>query len=87
MSARGVSDVLWSYATLQHWPPTLLTPVLTALSNQLDSEAQLEGKHLSISVWAIARLECKPTRLLERIELLAIPRLGNMNVQVARTAC
>lgn len=29
LSPRSVSDVMWGCATLQHWPPTMLKPVLT----------------------------------------------------------
>lgn len=79
-NSRGVADVLWSCATLQHWPSTLLVPVLTSVSAILD-EDMCEAQHLSTMVWALARLECKPVRLLERIEVQAIPRLSSMNVQ------
>jgi len=79
-SARSVADVLWSCATLQHWPPTLLVPALTAINAQLSSEA-FEAQHLSTVVWALAKLECKPVRLLERIEMQAISLLPKMSMQ------
>ena len=34
-NARGVSDVLWSFATLRDWPPTVLMPLLTSIAAQL----------------------------------------------------
>jgi hypothetical protein len=117
LSPRSVSDVLWSYATLQHWPSKLLSPLLTTVSVHLTtSEVQqqqraaakaeqqsaeqggaeceeaaeaaprvevFEPQHLSTMVWALARLQCKPTRLLERIELLALGSLRRFNMQVS----
>ena len=80
LSARSVADVLWSFATLQHWPPSLLKPVLTSVSVHLEAE-DFEAQHLSTMVWALAKLECKPTKLLERIEALAAPRVSEMNTQ------
>jgi len=125
-SPRSVSDVLWSYATLQHWPPKLLTPLLTSVSVHLTTseqeleeaarrgveayEARFDGQqqrggeadatdggdvaadganadsvfqpqHLSTMVWALARLQCKPTRLIERIELLACACQQDFNMQ------
>jgi len=79
-NARAVADVLWSFATLQHWPPTLLTPVLTSVSVQLEADS-FEAQHLSTMVWALAKLECKPVRLLEQMEAQAVPRLAAMNTQ------
>jgi len=79
-NARAVADVLWSFATLQHWPPTLLKPLLTGVSVQLEADA-FEPQHLSTMAWALAKLECKPVRLLERIEQQSIPRLDAMNTQ------
>ena len=79
-NARMVSDVLWSFATLQHWPPTLLKPLLTAVATLLQTD-KFEAPHLSTTAWALAKLECKPVRLLEQIEEKAVPRLGLMNVQ------
>jgi len=77
-SAQSTSDVLWSCATLNHWPPQLLTPVLSALAQQLDADA-LTAQQLSVSVWSLSRLQCKPTRLLETIEKRVIARLDDMN--------
>jgi len=79
-SARSVADVLWSCATLQHWPPTLLVPVLTSIDEQLKRDA-FEAQHLSTVVWALAKLKCKPVRLLERIESQARSRLAGMSMQ------
>ena len=70
-NARAVADVLWSFATLQHWPPTLLTPVLTSVSVQLEADS-FQAQHLSTMVWALAKLECKPVRLLEQMEAQAV---------------
>jgi len=72
--------VLWSFATLQHWPSMLLSPVLTSIAGHLKENA-FESQHLSTMVWALARLECKPVRLLEQIEEQSIPMLGEMNAQ------
>ena len=79
-SPRGVADVLWSCATLQHWPPILLKPVLTRVAGLLERKA-FEPQHLSIMVWAMATLECKPVRLLEAIEQQAIASAGQLNAQ------
>ena len=77
-----MSDVIWSFATLQHWPPTLLTPVLTSVATTLQKgEEGFEAQHLSTMVWALARLECKPTRLLEQMAELAVAQCDDMNVQ------
>jgi len=78
--ARSVADVLWSFATLGHWPATLLKPVLTGVAIQLEADA-FEAQHLSTMVWALAKLSCKPTRLLEQMETRSIPRLAAMNMQ------
>ena len=79
-SARSVADVLWSCATLGNWPATLLKPVLTSVAMQLQRDA-FEVQHLSTMVWALARLECKPVRLLEQMEAQALPRLAVANTQ------
>ena len=31
-----LADVLWSFGTPQHWPPSLLKPMLMAVLGQLD---------------------------------------------------
>lgn len=80
LSPRGAADVLWSFATLQHWPSMLLSPVLTSVAGHL-KESAFEAQHLSTMMWALARLECKPVRLLEQIEEQAILLLGEMNAQ------
>lgn len=77
---RSVADVLWSFATLQHWPPTLLKPLLTAISVQLTADS-FSGYQLATIVWALAKLQCKPTKLLEQIEQQAIPKLDTMDNQ------
>lgn len=35
LDAASTADVLWSSATLQHWPATMLTPILTAVNTQV----------------------------------------------------
>ena len=80
LSPRATADVLWSCATLQDFPPQLLMPVLTSVAGHLDKEA-FAPRHLALVVWSLARLTTKPTRLLERIEEQAIPRLDGMNDQ------
>lgn len=30
---RSVSDVMWAFATMQHWPPTMLKPMLTQVTS------------------------------------------------------
>ncbi|KOO30454.1 calmodulin-related protein touch-induced [Chrysochromulina tobinii] len=80
LSSRSVSDVLWSFATLQHWPPMLLKPLLTSVATHLTKD-DIEAPYLSTMVWALAKLECKPVRLLERMEEIALPLLSQMNTQ------
>ena len=77
---RATADVLWSCATMQDFPPQLLMPVLTSVAMHLDYE-DFAARHLSTVVWSLAKLSTKPTRLLERIEVQAIPLLGEMNDQ------
>merc|ERR1712087_74063 len=79
-ASRSIADLLWSFATLQYWPPTLLLPMLTSIDEQLKRDA-FEAQHLSTVVWALAKLQCKPVRLLERIETQAISRLSGMTMQ------
>lgn len=79
-TARSVSDVLWSSATLQHWPPTMLRPVLTSVAVEL-GKGTFEAYQLSTMVWALGRLQTKPVRLLEQMEEQAIPLLDGMNMQ------
>jgi Ca2+-binding EF-hand superfamily protein len=59
---RSVADVLWSLATLQHWPAKLLKPVITALVKTLEKKG-FEAQHLSTIVWALASLNARPQRL------------------------
>lgn len=80
LSSRSVSDVLWSFATLQHWPPMLLKPLLTSVATHLTKD-DIEAPYLSTMVWALAKLECKPVRLLEQMEEIALPLLSQMNTQ------
>ena len=79
-SPRAVTDVLWSCATLHHWPPLLLKPVLTRVAAHLDAAA-FEPHHLSILSWSFGTLGCKPVKLLEKLEALAAPRIGEMSPQ------
>jgi len=77
--------VLWACATLQHWPPRFLKPVLTQVNTHLVSPSQngggFEPRHLSIVTWAFAILGCKPVRLLERIEERAEENIAGFNTQ------
>ena len=52
---------------------------------QLEREA-FEANHFATVVWALGRLQCKPVRLLERIEAQAVARrsMEQMDMQ-ART--
>lgn len=79
-SARAIADAMWAFATLRFWPATLLTPMLTSVSVQLERDA-FEAQHLSSVVWALGRLQCKPVRLLERAEQQAVSRMGSMDLQ------
>lgn len=79
LDAASTADVLWSSATLQHWPATMLTPILTAVNTQLDAKT-FEAKHLSSMTWALAKLQTKPVKLLEKIEAQAIPLLSSMDM-------
>lgn len=77
---RSVSDMLWAFATLQHWPPAMLKPLLTRVAFHLEANA-FEAQHLALIVWAFAVLELKPTVLLARIEECAISQLKAFNGQ------
>jgi len=85
-NARSATDVLWSCATLQDWPPELLMPALTAVALNLDKEAY-NGGQLCMTVWSLGKLvdlkltTMRPTKLLERIEVQAAARLTEMNIQ------
>lgn len=77
---RSVSDILWAFATLQHWPPTMLKPVLTQVNVHLEANA-FEAQHLALIVWAFAVLGLKPVKLLERIESSALTQVRYLNQQ------
>ena len=77
---RSVSDTLWAFATLQHWPPKMLTPLLTRVAVHLEANA-FEAQHLALIVWAFAVLELKPTKLLDRIEACSISQLPSFRPQ------
>ena len=77
---RSVSDMLWAFATLQHWPPSMLKPLLTRVAIHLEANA-FEAQHLALIVWAFAVLELKPVKLLERIEQCAVSQLKSLNQQ------
>lgn len=79
-SSRCVADVLWSMATLQHFPSPMLMPVLTSVNSHLEKE-DFRGQSLSVVVWSFAKLSTKPVRLLERIEEQALTRLPDMTMQ------
>jgi len=80
LTARSVSDMLWSLATLQHWPSWMLVPVLTAVNTELD-KGTFEAHHLTTTTWALAKLETKPVRLLEKIEAQVTPKLPTLGMQ------
>jgi len=77
---RSISDIMWAFATLQHWPPRMLKPVLTQVAVHLEANA-FEAQHLALIVWAFAVLELKPVKLLERIETAALSQLKYFNEQ------
>jgi len=79
-SARSVADVMWSVATMQYWPATLLMPMLTSVNAQLEREA-FEANHISTVVWALAKLECKPVKLLEKLEAQAVTQISSLDMQ------
>jgi len=79
-TARQTADLLWSCATLRHWPPMLLKPILTRVVHHLERRT-FEPHHLSILTWALATLECKPVRLLEAIEKQASTSCSGFNPQ------
>ena len=81
---RSVADVLWSFGTLQHWPPSLLKPMLMSVLGQLE-KGTFEPQHLSTVVWAFAKLETKPVRLLEQIEEQATESVAKLTMQARRT--
>lgn len=58
---RQTADLLWSFATLRHWPPMLLKPLLLRVVHHLDRRS-FAPHQLSIVTWAFATLECKPVR-------------------------
>eukprot|EP00316_Scyphosphaera_apsteinii_P023907 CAMPEP_0119322792 /NCGR_PEP_ID=MMETSP1333-20130426/59204_1 /TAXON_ID=418940 /ORGANISM="Scyphosphaera apsteinii, Strain RCC1455" /LENGTH=340 /DNA_ID=CAMNT_0007330115 /DNA_START=107 /DNA_END=1129 /DNA_ORIENTATION=- len=82
-SPRSVADILWSLATLKYWPPVAVRPVLTQVALHLGraSTAAFEPQHLTIVTWALGTLECKPVKLLERIEEQALNSVGLLNTQ------
>ncbi|KAL1519511.1 hypothetical protein AB1Y20_023027 [Prymnesium parvum] len=80
LNPRSVSDIIWGCAAMQHWPATMLKPMLTQVAVHLKNSA-FEPHHLSIIVWSLAVLKCKPTILLDQIELQAIPQLGLFSMQ------
>jgi hypothetical protein len=79
-NARMLSDVLWSFATLQELPSLLLEPLLMRVYDLLQADA-FNPSSLPTTVWALARLKLKPVKLLEQLEAQAVPRIGSMNVQ------
>ena len=58
---RSVSDLMWAFATLQHWPPAMLNPLLTRVATHLQNRA-FEAQHLALIAWSFAVLELKPVR-------------------------
>jgi len=78
---RSVADVLWSFGTMKHWPPSLLKPMLMSVLGHLE-KGTFEAQHLSTVVWAFAKLETKPVRLLEQIEAQATELVAKLTMQV-----
>ena len=60
--------------------PAMLKPLLTQMAVHLRDSA-FEAQHLSLIVWALAVLECKPVVLLEQIEQNTIRQLRDFNQQ------
>ncbi len=79
-NSRSVSDVLWACATLNHWPPEMLVPMLTQVAAHLE-RGSFKAQHLSLIVWSLAVLECKPVRLLDSIEARALENQNSLNQQ------
>ena len=77
---RSVSDILWAFATLQHFPATMLKPLLTQVAVHLEASA-FEAQHLALIVWSFAVLELKPVKLLDAIERSALRQLQSLNPQ------
>lgn len=77
---RSVADVLWSFGTMKHWPPSLLKPMLMSVLGHLE-KGTFEAQHLSTVVWAFAKLETKPVRLLEQIEAQATELVAKLTMQ------
>jgi hypothetical protein len=83
---RQTADLLWSFATLRHWPPMLLKPLLLRVVHHLDRNS-FAPHQLSIVTWAFATLECKPVRAPRRcpaiLVALAQPRHARAPPQAA----
>ena len=80
LNPRATTDVLWASATLRHWPPLMLKPLLTRVAQHLETRA-FEPWHLALLVWALGELKCKPVRLLEAIEAQAAMQLEGLDIQ------
>jgi len=80
---RMTADVFWSCATLRHFPPALLRPLLTRVAAHLGTRERdnFEPNHLSIVMWAFAVLEIKPMVLIERLEQIAHQSISGFNTQ------
>ena len=77
---RSVSDTLWAFGWLQHWPPSMLKPLLTQVAVHLQNKA-FEAQHLALIVWSFAILELKPVKLLDAIDTAALSQLRSLNTQ------
>jgi len=77
---RQTADLLWSCATLRHWPPILLKPILLRVVHHLERKS-FAPHQLSIVTWAFATLECKPVNLLVAIEDQAKVACAEFNPQ------
>ena len=82
---RSVSDTLWAFATLQHWPPSMLKLLLTQVAVHLQNKA-FEAQHLALIVWSFAILELKPVKLLDAIDTAALSQLRRSTRRTSRTS-
>ncbi|EOD39201.1 hypothetical protein EMIHUDRAFT_223685 [Emiliania huxleyi CCMP1516] len=61
-NARQTADVLWSCATLRHWPPLLLKPLLLRVVYHLERE--LSPQNCANLLWGFAKLRQPSAELL-----------------------
>ena len=65
LEPASTADVLWSSATLQHWPATMLSPVLTSVAMQVSTQHRLSPtRHGRLAhAHACAHLRIAPVRV------------------------